>query len=373
MNTVTWWLGWAGLGVGGFLVAAAMQGEEQMADAGVVVISWGHPALTIGDEVQPMGPDWCVAASRQGGDWIGASGQVKLPAWRIRATDSQVAALIIRLDREQVFGDLTLQAAFAGSSGALLVLDLLDVTGAVLVDGVASGQVIKAEAGERFAATLPLARWPAAATVRLRRASGDLTVYHTTLAPAGTGAADVPVGISPVTEPVSVVATDGSRRDAVSVTNSLKLVPGAPDTQRSGAVLPATNRSRSRVSPSGAVYVDAAIGHDAQSGRRRELQWVARAAGAAGPAFTLDGPKRTVAAGQAAVRDGERLVIREGAYADRLALAGREVRVRIEGQVRLTRPNRGLVPAHGPVTNAPIRGVEAAISTNRPTTMEAPR
>ena len=70
------------------------------------------------------------------------------------------------------------------------------------------------------------------------------------------------------------------------------------------------------------IYVDQARGNDSFAGKS--------------PIRSLgDGPKKTVPAGLEAVQEGGALVIKEGRYQGGLNVAGRDVVVRVEGNVRL--------------------------------------
>jgi len=104
-----------------------------------------------------------------------------------------------------------------------------------------------------------------------------------------------------------------------------------------GDELPATGRTNVldaagvtllSVVPSGGssvVYVDAARGNDTWTGRSA----LSRGGG--------EGPKRTVAAGMVAVREGGSLVVGEGAYPESLDVRGAGVRVTFTGNVALGR------------------------------------
>ena len=85
-----------------------------------------------------------------------------------------------------------------------------------------------------------------------------------------------------------------------------------------GTLLPAAP-----VEAGAVIYVDAARGDDAWTGRSA----LSRGGG--------EGPKRTLAAGMAAAAGGGQLVIGEGAYAERLDLRGTGVRVAFTGGAAL--------------------------------------
>ena len=68
------------------------------------------------------------------------------------------------------------------------------------------------------------------------------------------------------------------------------------------------------------IYVDGQHGNDAFSGRCATAMW-------------NDGPKQTIRAGLGAADGGDTVVIREGQYAESLQIAGKDVRVRVEGRV----------------------------------------
>ena len=78
------------------------------------------------------------------------------------------------------------------------------------------------------------------------------------------------------------------------------------------------------------IYVDAWQGSDVLSGRARMK-------------IGQEGPKRTIRAGLAEAQAGETIVIEAGAYAEDLNIAGRDVSVRISGNVDL-RGRSGVTP-----------------------------
>lgn len=70
------------------------------------------------------------------------------------------------------------------------------------------------------------------------------------------------------------------------------------------------------------VYVDAIYGDDTLDGRSRSVA-------------SQSGPKRTIAAGRVAVQDGGSLCIQTGVYRSDLSIAGKNVHVVIQGDVKL--------------------------------------
>jgi len=96
------------------------------------------------------------------------------------------------------------------------------------------------------------------------------------------------------------------------------------------------------------IYVDRALGNDSLSGKARMRSG------------STTGPKQTVSAGLQAVRNGDRLVIREGHYGDRLDVRGRAVRVRVEGRVVLKGNRMSRVV---PVPESAMKQTVSSIST----------
>ncbi len=70
------------------------------------------------------------------------------------------------------------------------------------------------------------------------------------------------------------------------------------------------------------VYVDRGAGHDEWPGRSPVV-------------VADDGPKRSIRAGLSSVEPGGTMIIKSGQYAEGLRIAGRNIKVRIKGRVRL--------------------------------------
>jgi hypothetical protein len=143
--------------------------------------------------------------------------------------------------------------------------------------------------------------------------------------PASAGAVPVPEGDAAGTASAALAASapvfPASAGDPGAATNGTTAVPGfrAPPAAR-------------------AVYVDARRGEDALTG-------LAPAPSRDAGGGTADGPKRTVRAGVGALRDGGRLVIMDGTYAEGLDVRGLKADVRVQGNVVLARPRPA--PASG--------------------------
>jgi len=88
--------------------------------------------------------------------------------------------------------------------------------------------------------------------------------------------------------------------------------------------------------PSDAIYVDARNGSDSFTGRRSSR------------GADVQGPKRTLGGGMGALGETRNLVIRDGDYAEALDVRGRDVRVKIEGSVRLGAPAASPSRAYAP-------------------------
>ena len=90
------------------------------------------------------------------------------------------------------------------------------------------------------------------------------------------------------------------------------------------------------------VYVDRNRGQDALPGRSPVV-------------VADDGPKKSIRAGLASVEPGDTMIVKSGQYRESLRIAGRNIKVRIKGRVRLQggRSDRGLVSAE---TRSPVPG-----------------
>jgi|GEM_PF-5722369 len=83
------------------------------------------------------------------------------------------------------------------------------------------------------------------------------------------------------------------------------------------------------------IYVDQALGNDSYSGRSAGVGRALAASPSDSAAATQKGPKKTIRSGLSIAGSGDTIVIRPGDYKENLNVSGKNVKVKIEGKVKL--------------------------------------
>ncbi len=144
------------------------------------VMRWGNPESTHGDEYLASGPMWWLGAEKIGGEWL-------TNGWHVAAGEPKdFGALLIYLDRAAMTNltgnaasNVVLEVAWFDQKGASLLVDLLDENSHTVATNLFGNLVTGSNQTMAAAYDLPWAAHPSAATLRLRRGEGELTVHRT--------------------------------------------------------------------------------------------------------------------------------------------------------------------------------------------------
>jgi len=137
---------------------------------------WGMPPFSGSQEAFDEGGSWFLAAGREGGAWTDAG-------WQVADDDPGPAWLWIALDRETLPPGISMALVAGVSVGAALHADLLDGSGEVVAADVLGNLATDPDGltGEHFI-PLPFEAFEQASILRLRRASGAISLQATLLA-----------------------------------------------------------------------------------------------------------------------------------------------------------------------------------------------
>jgi len=313
-------------------------------------IQWGAPQFTTGDQYDYAHPDWFLAAYKNGGEWSCETLDILVPseawstniinviqsAWHVASTEPPgVGSLSIDLDRTILTNNLRYAVHYFDTGNSSLYVDLLDTNGAVVAENLFGNLltgsnatwhvVIPAEAGIQptnavLLLEIPTTIFPDAAVIHLRRGVGEVTVYEGLIYIDEDGDGldneqERQLGTSDY-----CVDTDGdgfSDYDEVFIYHT---DPCKPDKDKDG-----DKDGDEDKDGNGIIYVDQARGNDTFTGRA--------------PAISgkKQGPKKTIHKGMIAVdEDGAAMmVIKSGVYNENLDIRGKNLKVVIEGNVRL--------------------------------------
>ena len=141
------------------------------------VLDFGHPDRTVGDEYFYAGPSWWSRTEKSGGVWV-----TNAPtAWHVDVTESNACVLDIGLDRTFLPGDLIMDLSVYDAASAALHLDLLDATNGLVQSDVLGNMLSASETNIVESFVLALENTSTATTIRLRRVSGENTIYKAIL------------------------------------------------------------------------------------------------------------------------------------------------------------------------------------------------
>ncbi|MBU0716521.1 MAG: thrombospondin type 3 repeat-containing protein, partial [Verrucomicrobia bacterium] len=142
-------------------------------------IKWGDPDFTYDANYDYAAPAWFLAAWKINGEWT-TNTPAGDPAWHVSALESNgVGALNINLDRGVLTtNNLRFKLRFYDHTNASLYLDLLDTNPAVIGSDLVGNLMAGSNVETIIILPVPLATNAAAATIQLRRGTGELTVYE---------------------------------------------------------------------------------------------------------------------------------------------------------------------------------------------------
>jgi len=353
-------------------------------------LPFGDPQFTDGDFCEYAHPDWLLGAYKDGGEWIYNPATTQ-SCWYVSAYggydvsgygSNGVGTLNIDLDRTILTNNLRYTIHYsivrhgettedsAGINSSLFV-DLLDTNGVAVAENLfgnlltvsnvadyaclpceatslqGRSGVIPAEAGIQsnnvILLNIPTAKYPDAAVIQLRachsRESGNPVLSLADGFPIKSGMTEVKHdGDIFVYEGLLYIDEDGDALDAdqecqigfsdYSIdsnnngtndydecfnTGILTNNPGGGDDGEDDH-----DGSKPKI-----IYVDQAIGNDAFTGRASAIS------------ASKKGPKKTVRGGLSAAETNDTIIIRSGVYNENLNIQGKDVKVFIEGKVRL--------------------------------------
>jgi len=298
-------------------------------------LQWGAPQFTTGDQYDYAHPDWFLAAYKNCGEWM-VDLTTTQSFWYVSACESNgIGSLSIDLDRTILTNNLRYAVHYLDTGNSSLYVDLLDTNGAVVAENLFGNLltgsnatwhvVIPAEAGIQptnavLFLEIPTTIFPDAAVIHLRRGVGDVTVYEGLIYidEDGDGLDNEQERQLGTSDYCADMDGDGfSDYDEVFIYHT---DPCKPDIDKDKDKDGDEDKDES-----GIIYVDQARGNDTFTGRA--------------PAISgkKQGPKKTIHKGVAAVdADGAAMmVIKSGTYNENLDIRGKNVKVVIEGNVRL--------------------------------------
>jgi len=313
-------------------------------------IQWGAPRFTTGDQYDYAHPDWFLAAYKNGGEWM-VDLTTTQSFWFVSACESNRAgSLSIDLDRTILTNNLRYDIHYFGAGNSSLYVDLLNTNGEIVAENLYDNLLGGSNEDVVICLDVPTALFPEAAVIHLR--SGEPGDSFNTLSGVALAKEESFDSVKPSVEPgmakTDVMVFEGLLyidEDGDGLDNEQERQLGTSDycvdtdgdgisdydkafnkNDEDGPTDPGGDGDgdEDENKKSGVIYVDHAVGNDQHTGRARDV---------AGQ----DGPKKTIRKGMAAVdADGAHtLIIKSGIYNENLDLRGKNVKVVIEGNVRL--------------------------------------
>lgn len=140
------------------------------------VFYWGDSAWCQSNDYVYTGPAWWLAAAKENGEW--ASNRCWHVAWW-RPVDT--GRLLIDVDRAVLTNDTVLDLYFCHAVGASLHVDLLDTNGLVVASNLVGNLMQPINTDDIARVSVPWSSNAAAARLALRRGSGTVTIYDSSL------------------------------------------------------------------------------------------------------------------------------------------------------------------------------------------------
>ena len=260
-----------------------------------------------------------------------------------------VGSLNVVVDRALLTNDNLIYALhFFDSTNSSMFLDLLDIKGEMVVNDLYGNLLTGTQAHQTNWFEIPLAMFSNAATIRLRRGAGVITVYEGICYVDGDRDGldkeqEAQLGSSDANND-----TNGNRINDFDELFLHNVNPAATTNVAPGSTnAPVPVRPPPRPKPprkSKVIYIDQHIGHDAFTGGSPVVEPtpVAAVTGSdttsrGATATTFEGPKKTIVNGlsTAESKGADTLIIKAGTYNENLDIRGKSINVRIQGNVRL--------------------------------------
>jgi hypothetical protein len=313
-------------------------------------IRWGDPHFTQAEQYEYAHPDWLLGAYKVGGEWFYQEGESNtfISGWYTTRDSLQVSeygsssagSLCVDLARNILTNNLRYAVHFGGRDGQpcpsdypFISLNLLSTNGQMIAENLYGNlfSITNDYSGEtRFIVSanctndlviilnVPLMRFPDAAVIQLRHGAGEIIIYE---------------GLLYIDEDGDGLDADSERQLGTSDYNA--------DTDGDGVSDYAEWRNgRDPTRPDngddddddvhdkkGIIYVDQAIGSDSYTGYSAEVATL--------KGGKKKGPKKTVRGGLSIAGERDTIVIRSGNYGENLDISGKNLKVVIEGKVKL--------------------------------------
>jgi len=358
-------------------------GFSDLVDSNAVSRAWlqfGNPQFTTGDEYEYAHPDWLLGAYKNGGEWI-YDPETTQSCWYVSGHGSKgVDSLCVDLDRTILTNNLRYAVRLGRAAQPVwpsdsvgqgcptlpsLCVDLLDTNSMVIAENlfgnllsisnsycggtrsVASGPNNVYSGGTRSAClgeatgedrvasadsandlvlilNVPLAGFPSAAVIQLRCKTGELAVYEGLLYIDEDGdGLDADNERQLNTSDYSIDSNNNGINDYDECFNSGSSTNnpggGGGDDSGDGDDHDGDEKNKKK----GVIYVDQAKGNDNLTGRAPDVS------------ANKKGPKKTVHGGLSIAEINDTIIIRSGTYNENLNIQGKDVKVIIEGNVKL--------------------------------------
>ena len=284
-----------------------------------VLITWGDPSFTFGNDCRVPGPAWWLGACQEGGAW-----RPDVPAWTVPAAQPpDTGCLYLFLDRGALSSDIAMQVDFFDAGGVSLFADLVDpdreTVAADLCGNLATGSGVPMKA----TLVLPLHAYPAATAVRLRRGMGDVIVYRSALYPLSATASSTEDGTSSSPGLSRTAIPLFSAKPAATSSRAPSGTPTASTPPVSAKASSAQNGGGPVVSSNRVFYVSATLGDDANTGLSSNVLGAA------------SGPVRTINSALGRALAGDTVVVAGGTYTESVNIDALNGSFIIQGDVKL--------------------------------------
>ena len=171
--------------IGGVVVATVTTlaiGQNDAVLPSYAYLRWGAEDTTDGDKALCLAPTWFVGAFKIGGEW-----NAETPAWTVDQQVDRNAILNMVVNRGLLATNAILVVNLYDQPGASLFLNLCDVQGKPVETNLYGNLLLGKGSAMTIYLGVPLADYPAAACIQLRRGQGAIAVYDSLLCKGGNG------------------------------------------------------------------------------------------------------------------------------------------------------------------------------------------